>query len=380
MKRAAGELIYSSADGHHHWHLQKIARYSLWNASKTAEVAPAQKVGFCLDDSQHVETSIGPVECRLRRQRRPLPRILRALPAQRDKPVRGHLRRLARCLRLLARASSGSTSRTSCPGEYWLREDVNPLGFVKETSEANAPVYSTTADGRVRVSTRSPRPPKRPPGSRRRSRSPPKRSKTRTSRPTRSSPAPRTGRWARSTAKASSPTRRPPGSPGTDTFTFSASDASSNFPESPQVATVSVEVTSSTQPAVSIEGAPASMQAGSSVQLSAKVVNDSPTVTWGASAGAITSEGTYTAPAEVPAGGTVRVTATTSKGAKAEKKIEITPPCRDAERFSRATPRRPTRSATRRPPGERKRSSSPRKRPAKSKNSCSARTPRRTRA
>ena len=112
---------------------------------------------------------------------------------------------------------------------------------------------------------------------------------------------------------------------GADTFTFSAADASSKFPENPAVATVSIEVTSSTQPAVSIEGAPASMQAGSSVQLTAKVVNDSPVVTWGASAGSVTSEGRFTAPSEVPAGGTATVTATTSKGAKAEKTIEITP-------------------------------------------------------
>src|SRR4051812_20010911 len=47
---SAGEMVYVSADGHHHWHLQRVAAYSLWNAGKTAEVAPAQKVGFCLDD------------------------------------------------------------------------------------------------------------------------------------------------------------------------------------------------------------------------------------------------------------------------------------------------------------------------------------------
>ena len=73
---SAGELIYTAADGHHHWHLQKIARYSLWNAGKTAEVAPAQKVGFCLDDSQHVETSIGPSSAVYADAVRPLPRIL----------------------------------------------------------------------------------------------------------------------------------------------------------------------------------------------------------------------------------------------------------------------------------------------------------------
>src|SRR3954447_1436480 len=53
MPRA--ELIFVNADGHNHWHLQNVARYSLWNEAKTQEVAPAMKVGFCLDDSQHVD-------------------------------------------------------------------------------------------------------------------------------------------------------------------------------------------------------------------------------------------------------------------------------------------------------------------------------------
>ncbi len=86
-----------------------------------------------------------------------------------------------------------------------------------------------------------------------------------------------------------------------------------------------IEVTAPV-PSVVIEGAPASMNTGASVQLTAKVTNDSPTVTWGASAGSITSEGKYTAPESVPAGGKVTVTATTSKGAKAEKTIEVTAP------------------------------------------------------
>lgn len=56
----SAQMIYSSADGHHHWHLQHAARYSLWDDSRSAEVAPAQKVGFCLEDSQHVEPGVGP--------------------------------------------------------------------------------------------------------------------------------------------------------------------------------------------------------------------------------------------------------------------------------------------------------------------------------
>src|SRR5688500_9283964 len=43
-------LRYENGDGHRHWHLGQAARYSLWNSTKTAEVAPAQKVGFCFQD------------------------------------------------------------------------------------------------------------------------------------------------------------------------------------------------------------------------------------------------------------------------------------------------------------------------------------------
>ena len=54
------DLIFSNADGHNHWHLQNAAKYSLWNAARSAETAPAQKVGFCLNDSEHVELDRGP--------------------------------------------------------------------------------------------------------------------------------------------------------------------------------------------------------------------------------------------------------------------------------------------------------------------------------
>ena len=36
---STAEVFYVNADGHHHWHLQHVAKYSLWNAAKTAEVA-----------------------------------------------------------------------------------------------------------------------------------------------------------------------------------------------------------------------------------------------------------------------------------------------------------------------------------------------------
>jgi hypothetical protein len=49
-------LRYEGADGHRHWHLMGAARYSLWDEAGAAEAAPAAKVGFCLLDSERVET------------------------------------------------------------------------------------------------------------------------------------------------------------------------------------------------------------------------------------------------------------------------------------------------------------------------------------
>ncbi len=482
---SSGEMIYVSADGHHHWHLQRVAKYSLWNSAKTAEVAPAAKVGFCLEDSQHVETNIGPEK---------------AVYADNVAPYRDFCQQYRpNATGLFEGISPGWRDVYShelafqwvdvssvLPGEYWLREDVNPLGVIKETGGANAPAYATgptivpgfdalaqstsTQVGEARTVAL-------------------------TSKAWNDSATPKYAivsqpQHGKLSAVSNNQVTYTPnaGYTGLDSFTFSAADPNSQFPLSPAVATVSIEVTtaaprvllagdatstysvgdqttagreeafqftatttgtveemqfrtnalantgvtgvvlgvfaesggkpgevlgqatvvgepaasswvkaaglsapvvsgtkywlvllalgegskklhynvavaaggagnveskagglssltaesswepynqgpvgfqalgrSTAQPSVTIEGAPASMTAGTSVQLSAKVLNDSPTVTWKASAGSITTGGLYTAPSEPPAGGTVVVSATTSKGAKDQRTIEITP-------------------------------------------------------
>jgi hypothetical protein len=319
---SSGEILYVSADGHHHWHLQRAAKYSLWNAAKTAEVDPAQKVGFCLDDSQHVETSIGPSK---------------AVYADSVAPFRDFCQQYRpNATSLFEGVSPGwrdvydsslafqwVDASNVLPGEYWLREDVNPLGTVKETGGANTPSYSTSATiipgfDALAQSTSTP--------------SGQARTVTLTSKAWSDGATPKytivsqpqhgTLGAVNKNQVLYTPTA---GYTGPDSFTFSAADPSSQFPSSPAIATVAIEVTEpSTQPGVTIEGAPGSMTAGTSVQLSAHVVNDSPTVTWSASAGSITTAGLYTAPSEPPAGGTVVVSATSSKGAKDQRTIEIT--------------------------------------------------------
>ena len=480
---SAGEMIYVSADGHHHWHLQRVAKYSLWNSAKSAEVAPAAKVGFCLEDSQHVEP-IGPEK---------------AVYADNVAPFRDFCQQYRpNATSLFEGISPGWRDVYShelafqwvdvsnvLPGEYWLREDVNPLGVIKETGGANAPAYAATPTivpgfdalaqttatqtGEARTvalqakawnDSATPR-------------------YTILTQPLHGKLGVVSGNQVTYTPNA--------GYLGADSFTFSAADPNSEFPRSPAVATVSIEVTAATprvllagdatstytvgdqttagreeafqftaastgtveemqfrtngtantgvtgvvlgvfaesagkpgevlgqatvlgepavnawvkatglsapvvsgtkywlvllplgeatkrlhynvavaaggagnveskagglsalmaesswetynqgpvgfqalgraaQASVTIEGAPASMTAGTNVQLTAKVLNDSPTVTWKASAGTITSGGLYTAPSEPPAGGSVTITATTAKGAHDQRTIEIVP-------------------------------------------------------
>ncbi len=476
---SAAELIYATADGHEHWHLQRAAKYSLWNLAKSAEVAPAMKVGFCLDDSEHVETAVGPKEAvysdatgrEFCRQHQPEATSLfeGISPGWRD-------------LYSSNLAFQWVDASSVLPGEYFLREDVNTTGVIKETGGANVPAYTTSPvvipgfDALAQaLSAQSGIP----------------QTITLTSKAFKDSATPTykivTGpsHGTLSAVSKNQVTYTPTaGYTGPDSFTFSAADPTSPFPRSPAVATVSVEVGASTgkglllagdatssyavgdqttagreeafqftakssgtveelqfrtngtantgltglvlgifadsagkpgevlgsatvtgepatnawikasglstsllagtkywlvalplgpssaklhynaavssggagnveskttgltamsaqstwetfnqgpvgfqaigsngtaEPSVTIEGAPASMTAGTSVQLTAHVVNDSSSVTWKASAGTITTGGLYTAPSEPPTGASVTITVTTAKGAQAQK-------------------------------------------------------------
>lgn len=50
------QIQFENADGHNHWHVKNAARFSLWNETGTAEVAPAAKVGFCLEDVDRIDS------------------------------------------------------------------------------------------------------------------------------------------------------------------------------------------------------------------------------------------------------------------------------------------------------------------------------------
>jgi len=317
---SSAELVYVSADGHQHWHLQRVARYSLWNAARSAEVAPAQKVGFCLDDSEHVEPAVGPSEAVYSDA------TGREFCRQHQPEATSLFEGVSRGWRDLYKSNLAFQwvdASEVLPGEYWLREDVNTTGVVKEAGGANAPSYATkptvisgfdaigqaigvqaeeahtvTLTSKAWNDAATPR-------------------YTIKVQPQHGTLGPVTNNQVAYTPQ--------PGYSGPDSFTFAAADPSSPFPRSPGTATVSIEVAKPSQPSVTIEGLPSSIAVGASVQLSARVAGDAPEVSWVASTGTITAGGLYTAPASVPPGGSATITATSAKGAHDQRTVEITP-------------------------------------------------------
>ncbi len=308
---SAAELAYSNADGHHHWHLQHVVSYSLWNAARTAEVAPSQKVGFCLEDVQHVELGKGP-----------------ATPVYSDKAAPG----TSFCRRWEPNATSLYEGISPgwrdvydrelafqwvdvsdvAPGEYWLREDIDPTGVIDQAPGGTKTEYSAaavTVPGFDAV---------------------PQSLATSEDAPAQATlgarafgdgavpayaiaAAPEHGTL--SAVEGEKVTYTPdPGYAGSDSFTYSARDPDSPFPEHPALATVTVTVASE-RPAIAIAGAPAAIKAGTSIDLEAQVSNDSGAVEWEASSGVVRASGgegreaTYTAPASPPVGGSVSIVA-----------------------------------------------------------------------
>jgi phosphodiesterase/alkaline phosphatase D-like protein len=230
---SAAEFIYVTAAGHNHWHLQNVAKYSLWNSARTAEVAPSQKVGFCLTDDEHVEPNVGPT-----------------VAVYKD-AANGCEDNHPEATSLFEGVSAGWRDLYSStvafqwvnasnvpPGEYWLREDVNPTGVIKEGEGANAPAYATKStiipgfDALAQATnTRSGEP----------------KTLTLTSQAWNDSSTPtykvesQPQHGTLSAVNEDQVTYTPtPGYAGPDSFSFSAADPSSPFPSSPAVATVSI--------------------------------------------------------------------------------------------------------------------------------------------
>lgn len=327
------QLFYSNADGHHHWHLQDIARYSLWNDARTAPVAPAQKVGFCLDDSQHVDPTT-------------------AKPVYTDANGRAFCQQNhPDALSLFEGVSSGWRDiydRSLAlqwvvvsdvqPGNYWLREDIDPDHVVHETNETNPPAWSAATVTIPGYLARPLSPPAGRYGQRQaltlgadvfgspgardfRIVNPPAHGKLDVS----------AGTDFTDPAVTYTPAA---GYTGPDKFTYEARDSTSLYPIDPQVAAVSLTVGGPPQPSVVIDRIPPAIQVNNGVQLHATVKNDLPGVTWrvngivggGHGFGTITKGGFYTAPPKVPPAGQVTIGARSASGAHDRRVLKITLP------------------------------------------------------
>ena len=329
---SAAKMLYVNADGHHHWHLQHVAKYSLWNSEKTAEVAPAEKVGFV---SRTANTSNGA----LGRRQRSIPTKLR--PAVTS--ASGFVPTPPVFTRESHRVGVMPTHR------IWAFNGLIHRMFFQVNIGC---ARKSIPKGRSRKKVSGPRWPTRKkqrssPASTRRRKRPEPRSANRSpgahgagiqngergssTQPTYtivSQPAHGTLSQSGTLEKGDDQVTYTPqaGYKGLDSFTFDAADPNSEFPRNPAVATVSIEVGEGQfQPSVAIEGAPSSMIAGTSVQLAAKVSNDGPAIAWEASGGSITAGGLYTAPSAPPPGGNVLVSARGEDGAADRRTITILP-------------------------------------------------------
>ena len=271
------QIIWEPDDDHNHWHLKNAARYSLWNSDKTAEVAPAMKVGFCLIDSTRIETN-GPSNrvyttaannfCGQNEPARPS--IVEGVSAGwRDLYDRGL-------------AFQWVDVTDVAPGTYYLRSEVDPDNVVRESNETNAATFrsssstipgyralpvnpgvvSATGPTTINLATQS-------------------FGSGLGTRAFRIIEAPHHGRLNQAsgpTFSSSSVVYTPdPGWVGPDTFTYEARDSANTFPRYPAAAAVTLNV-GGVSPSVALSGAPAVMTAGTSARLFASVIADNPRV------------------------------------------------------------------------------------------------------
>ena len=340
-------MIFEDEDGHDHWHLKDAARYSLWNEAKTGEVAPAMKTGFCLIDSQRRETH-GP-----------------SSPVYstggsnnfcgQEEPNRSSLFEGVsagwRDIYPRTLAFQWVDASDVSPGRYWLRAQIDPDDWARESNEVNPPAdasslftipgyaanpvdagtISATGPSTISLSTTSF-------GTGLGSRvfriiEPPRRGALNVP----------IGPTFTSTSVTYTPSA---GWRGPDRFTYTVQNSSSSFPRFPTPAAVALNV-GGMSPNVALSGAPPMMFTGTSARLFATVLGDDPYVYWtlngvqGGSpeTGTVDATGLYVAPATAPPGGLVTIRATSGTGASDEVTIAIVdpPPPEPAPSLTRAT-------------------------------------------
>ena len=323
----APQVLFETDDSHDHWHLKHIARYSLWTADGTAEVAPAQKAGFCLVDSQRIEAPGSSA---------PKYTVSGSGFCQRGNPTASGLTMGVsagwRDIYNRNLAFQWVDVSDVAPGNYRLRAEIDAEGTIAETVEANPPAF---AAGLAVV-----------PGYRATNVSQPAGQGARTVQlqamnvggvarapqfkivapPQHGSLDKPVGQWFAGSSVGYTPA---PGYSGPDAFTFAARDPGSSFPRNPPAAVASLHGAGST--IVTIAGAPRRLRTGARRQLRAVVQNGPSEVTWrvngrvggSRAAGRISPSGRYRAPFKVPPGRRVRVSARNASGASGRAFIRI---------------------------------------------------------
>lgn len=345
-------VSFETSDGHDHFHVAQVARYSLWDASRSAEVAPAAKVGFCLGDSRpHGQDPNGPWG----------QGAFSARPWYTSDPQYGTTSPYNACDRgdpTAAQLSEGISygwvdeyssdlpfqwvdiSDTE-PGRYWLRADVNAQLFDETDAGNDGPAWATEMSVVPGYVARTVAPPPVPGATP----SAIALDATAYSVPNAAGLGPRRFTIRSAPAHGSlsvapgvafegpDVTYTPdPGYSGPDSFTYSAADAASAFPLHPVLAAVALSVaTASPAPQVAVSG-PSTVQVGTKGRYRAAVTGTAAGVRWsltGAAAGrrgTISPAGLYAAPARIPRGARVTIVATSTSlpGVAGHKTILVT--------------------------------------------------------
>ena len=320
------QVLFETDDLHNHWHLRNVARYSLWNSALTAEVAPAQKVGFCLVDLERVEAG-GPAAAVYTEDGNRFCEQGAPTAADVTMGVSGGWRDIYDSSLTFQWVDVSDVP----PGRYRLRADIDPNGVIVKSDEINPPAFAATEaavpgyvaqDVRL-ASARGPAAIRLGWGSHGGVGGSPQ---------FKIVEAPRYGRLDKPVGEwfAGSVQYTPArGSTGDDTFRFVARDPSSAFPLNPPAAVATMG--DGGRGSVTISGVPARLRTGASAQLRAVVRNGSPAVSWSVNGvaggkrrvGRISPAGLYRAPKKVPGAKRVRVGARSASGGAGTAVIKI---------------------------------------------------------
>lgn len=335
-------MRFETTDFHNHWHLMDAMRYSLWSSDRSIEVAPAQKVGFCLLDSQRMESN-GPTVGYY-----PVPNdgFCGQGQPQRSQLVEGVSAGWRDIYRAVLPFQWVDIS-DAAPGTYWLRADADPDDVIDESDEVNVGTYAASpsvvngylaqpvdagtvpAGASTAIDLTATQFDDSFPGS-------PGSVEYEIVTPPASGALDRpAGQWFSGSRVQYTPS---PGQSGPVSFTFAARDSTSAFPLHPRTAGVTLAVaglaTTRIGPAtapLAISGAPASVQTGSVTQLTATGPDAAKGVSWSANdvvggstkLGKLSLNGVYRAPAKPPAGGAVTIAAKSVSGAIARVVVQV---------------------------------------------------------